>query len=102
MYKENDIVLVRSPAGEAVPVVHVKLIKKVVSKPQKGRSFDWPGYVGWEAVLIKPEEADMLRKKHSIPFKFPNDIETFVLESDIIKKATKRKRRRKRQNANKT
>jgi hypothetical protein len=96
MYKENDIVLVRSPAGEAVPVVHVKLIKKVVSKPQKGRNFDWPGCVGWEAVLVKPEEADMLRKKYSIPFKFPNDIETFVFESDIIKKTSPRRRRKKK------
>ena len=86
MYRENDIVLVRSPAGESIPHIHVKLLKSIEVKPQKGRNFDWPGYVGWEAVLTKPEEADILRKNHSIPFKFPNDIETFVFESDIIKK----------------
>ena len=90
MYKEGDIVLVCSRVGVGVPHIHVRLIKRLERKPQKGRNFDWPGYVGWEAVLTKPEEAEMLRKKHSIPFKFPNDIETFVVESDIIKKVKKK------------
>lgn len=87
--------LARSSAGDIVPPVHVKLIKRLERKPHKGRNVDWPGYVGWEAVLTKPEEADLLRKSHSIPFQFPDEIETFVFESNIIKK-TNKKRRRKR------
>ena len=98
MYKEGDVVLIKSRAGDAIPAIHVVLIKKVVRKAQKGKYFDWPGYVGWECRLTKPEEADLLRKKWSIPFKFPDDIETFVFETHIIKKIrapTKRKRVRK-------
>jgi hypothetical protein len=96
MYRENDIVLVRSPAGESIPHIHVKLLKRIEVKPQKGRNFDWTGYVGWDCVLVKPEEADLLKKKYSIPFKFPNDIETFVFESDIIKKINKKRRKKRR------
>ena len=96
MYKKNDIVLVKSRAGEAIPLIHVKLTKRLERKAQKGRYFDWPGYIGWECVLVKPEEADLLRKKWSIPFKFPNDIETFVLESDIVKKKPRKNRRRRK------
>ena len=95
MYKEGDIVLVCSRAGESIPHVHVKLLKRIEVKPQKGRNFDWAGYVGWDCVLVKPEEADLLRK-NSIPFKFPDDIETFVFESDIIKKINKKRRKKRR------
>ena len=84
MYKVSDIVRVRSPAGPAIPIVHVKLLKKVVVRSSKGRTMDWPGYTGWEAKLIYKREVDMLRKKFRIPFKWPNDIETFVFEEDII------------------
>ncbi len=97
MYKENDIVLIRSPAGDAIPHIHVKLIKRIERKPSKSNTMEWAGYTGWECILIKPEEADLLRKKWSIPFKFPNDIETFVFEYDIIKKIhKKRKKKRKK------
>jgi hypothetical protein len=98
MYKVGDIVLIKSCAGDAIPAIHVVLVKKIVRKGEKGRYFDWPGYVGWECRLTKPEEADLLRKKWSIPFKFPDHIETFVFETHIIKKinvSAKRKRVRK-------
>ena len=84
MYKKGDIVKVNSPAGKAIPPVHVKLLKKIVVKASKGRKIDWPGYIGWEAKLIYKNEVEMLRKKFSIPFKYPNDVETFVFEDDII------------------
>jgi hypothetical protein len=96
MYKEGEIVLIKSTAGDSIPHIHVKLIKRIERKYEKGRNFDWPGYVGWECVLIKPEEANLLRKKWSIPFKFPNDIETFACESDIVKKVGKKNRRRRK------
>jgi len=98
MYKKDDIVLVKSPAGDAIPLIHVKLIKRIEQKAAKGRYFDWPGYVGWECELIKPEEADMLRKEWSIPFQFPDHIETFTFEGHIVKKinnSKKSKRKRK-------
>lgn len=94
MYKKGDIVLVKSPAGEAIPLIHVKLIKKIETKAAKGKNFDWPGYVGWECELTKPEEADKLRKEWSIPFKFPDNIKTFTFEDDIIKKISKTKKKK--------
>ena len=92
MYKVNDIVLTKSPAGNAIPAIHVKLKKEVIVKKSKYTD----GYRGWEAVLIYEKEADMLRKRWRIPFKFPDKIDTFVYECDIIKKVRKRKNRRKR------
>ena len=64
----------------------VKLIKKHVVKERKGNNFDWPGYIGWDAVLVRKIDAERLRKRWRIPFKFPNDIETFVFEEEIIKR----------------
>jgi hypothetical protein len=96
MYKKGDIVLVRSSAGDIIPPIHVKLIKRMERKPHKGRNFDWPAYVGWDAVLTKEAEADLLRKNHSIPFQFPDEIKTFVFESDIIKKANKKRRKKRK------
>jgi hypothetical protein len=95
MYKVGDIVLIKSRAGPAIPAVHVKLIKKIEKKASKGSSMDWPAYVGWECKLTKPEEADLLRKEWSIPFKFPDDINTFVFEEEIIKKIDKPKKKKK-------
>jgi len=92
MYKVNDIVLVKSAAAPAIPSVHVKLLKKIVVKPDKYTK----GYIGWEAKLIYEKEVNMLRKKWSIPFKYPDDVETFVYEKDIIKKARRKKNHRKR------
>jgi len=103
MYKEGDMVLIKSCAGDAIPAIHVVLIKKIVIKGQKGKYFDWPGYVGWECRLTKPEEADLLRKEWSIPFKFPDHIKTFVVEARIIKKInTSAKSKRVRKSKKKT
>ena len=86
MRKSGDIVLVKSPAGDDITQVHVKLIKRVIVKPSKGNNFDWPGYSGWEAELVFKEEAEHLRKEWSIPFDFPSEISTFVFDRCIIKK----------------
>jgi hypothetical protein len=98
MYKKDDIVLIKSRAGDGIPAIHVKLIERVEVKPFKGTTIEWPGYVGWTCVLTKPEEADILRKKWSIPFKFPDNIDTFAFEEEIIKKvknSPKKKRKKK-------
>ena len=85
MKKVGDIVLVKSPAGDAITHVHVRLLKRVVVKPQKGKVVDWPGYAGWEAELVFQEEADHLRKEWSIPFQSPGD-KTFVFDNCILRK----------------
>ena len=79
-YKEGDIVLIKSSAGAAIPRFHVKLIERIQRKPPKD-----PEYIIWKARLTKPKEADRLRKEWHIPFKFPNEIETMVCETNIIK-----------------
>jgi len=91
-YKVGDIVLVKSSAGPAIPHFHVKLIERIVRNPPKD-----PFYVIWRCHLTRQREADILRKEWQIPFKFPNDIETFVLETNIVRKernTNKRKRKR--------
>tara|TARA_R100000008_G_C3428475_1_gene88420 strand:- start:147 stop:428 length:282 start_codon:yes stop_codon:yes gene_type:complete len=87
-YKEGDIVLVRSAAGKAIPKFHVKLLRKIVIKPSKGRdpNWPWPGYTTWEATPIYQKEVDMLRKKWQISFRKANEDLTFINEEDIIKK----------------
>ena len=80
MYKKGDIVLIKSSAGTSILPFHVKLIERIERKPPKD-----PEYIIWRACLTKPKEADRLRKECHIPFKFPNDIETFVYETNIIK-----------------
>ena len=106
-YKVDDIVLIRSVAGDSIPNIHVKLKERVIVKPVKGKSngfrrtMDWPGYSGWNAELVFQEEADLLRKDWGIPFDGPGD-ETFVYDDAIIKKprnptaeaCVKRKKRR--------
>tara|TARA_Y100001938_G_C8038892_1_gene404996 strand:+ start:62 stop:355 length:294 start_codon:yes stop_codon:yes gene_type:complete len=76
MYKVGDIVLVKSCAGDAIPAVHVKLVKKIQSKP----------YARWECQLTIIDEINILRKRWSMPFKHPDNIDTFVYEYNIIKK----------------
>ena len=88
---KGDTVLARSPAGDCIPAVHVRLLERVEVEPRSGKrvgirmTMDWPGYKGWEAELVNPDEAEMLRKKWSIPFKFPDLVETFVYDDCIIK-----------------
>jgi hypothetical protein len=79
-FQVGDIVLVKSGAGPAIPKFHVKLIERIQRKPPKD-----PEYIIWKARLTKPKEADRLRKEWQIPFKFPDEIETMVCETNIIK-----------------
>tara|TARA_R110002020_G_scaffold181520_1_gene376558 strand:+ start:2235 stop:2528 length:294 start_codon:yes stop_codon:yes gene_type:complete len=90
-YKVGDIVLVRSGAGPGIPRFHVKLIERIKRKPAKD-----PEYIIWRSHLTKPREADILRKEWHIQFEFPDQIETFVYETDIIKKVKNVKRRNKK------
>ncbi len=83
-YKVGDIVLVKARAGIAIPNVHVKLLKKYIIKERKGHRMDWPGYIGWDAKLIYKKEVLLLRKKFQIPYEYPNNVETFVYDEDII------------------
>ena len=85
-YKVGDIVLVKARAGPAIPDVHVKLIKKYVVKKKKGRRIDWPEYIGWDAKMIYKKEVLLLKKKFKIPYEYPNNVETFVYDEDIIHK----------------
>jgi len=94
MYKKGAVVIIQSIAGHAIPQVKARLIERVVVKPQKGRTFDWPGYVGWKCVLTKQKEVDMLRKKWSIPFEWPDKVETFTFEKNIVKNVSTRSKRR--------
>ena len=80
-YKVGDIVLVKSSAGGEIPKFHVRLVERIVRNPPKD-----PSYVIWRAHLTRQREADILRKEWQIPFKFPNDIETLVLDINIIRK----------------
>ena len=85
-YKVGDIVLVSSPAGDVITKIHVRLLKRCVVKPSKGRTMDWPGYSGWEATPIFQQEIDAIRKEWSIPFTTPDEHITFVNDENIIKK----------------
>ena len=80
MYKKGDIVLIKSSAGDVIPPFHVKLVERIKRKPPKD-----PEYIMWRARLTNPKEVDRLRKEWQIPFKFPNEVETFVYETNIIK-----------------
>ena len=77
--------LVKSPAGDTITPMHVKLVERVIVKPSKGNTFDWPGYSGWEAELVFQEEADYMKKEWNIPFEGVGS-KTFVYDWCIIKK----------------
>lgn len=94
-YKPGDVVLVKSRAGDAIPNIHVRLIKRKTILPRKGKrvgirmTMDWPGYTGWKATPVFQEEIDILKKEWSIPLSEPGVDITFVYEDDIIKKPRK-------------
>ena len=91
-YKPGDIVLVKSRTGNAIPQVHVKLIERHVRKGYKGNTIDWPSYIYWDAVLVKQSEVEMLKKRWSIPYSFPDDVSTVVFEDDIVRKTRKKRK----------
>lgn len=90
-YKVGDIVLVKSCAGEAIPKFHVKLIERIVRRPPKD-----PNYIIWRTHLTRQREAIILHKEWHIAFQFPNNIETFILETNIIRKERKVYKRKKK------
>jgi len=73
MFRSGDIVLVDTKFIKNFKPVHVKLIKK-----------DYENV--WVGKLIKKKEIDFLKKRYCIPYKYPNNVDTSVNESDIIKK----------------
>jgi len=79
-FQVGDLVLIKSGAGDVIPPFHVKLIERIERNPPKD-----PKYVMWRAHLTKRKEAAKLRKEWHISFKFPDEIETFVCETNIIK-----------------
>ena len=93
-FKEKDIVLVQSNCCKEMPEIHVRLLKRIEGKSLKTlkrERIDWPQVGGWEAELIYSAEVDLLRKKWHIPFKFPNDVSTFIYEEEIVKKVRNKK-----------
>ena len=95
-FNVGDIVLCKSTAGDAIPSIHVKLLNRRHVKGSKGNTIDWPEYIVWDAELVYPREAKMLKKEWSIPFSFPDNIETVVFESSIIKIVKKNKLKKKK------
>jgi hypothetical protein len=93
-YNKGDIVLAKSPAGPAIPAVHVRLLARTHVKASKGRTIDWPEYVVWEAELVKESDAVMLKKRFQIPFSFPDDVKTNVYERNIIKIIKRNRKKR--------
>ena len=61
-YKKDDIVLVKSRAGDVIPSIHVRLLEREVVSPRKGNRIDWPGYSGWMATPIYQKEIAILKK----------------------------------------
>jgi len=92
MYKKGDKVIIKSCAGDCIPAVQAVLVKKIESKD---------GWVGWECKLIDKEEIRMLKKEWSIPYEYPEKVDTFVYEEDIVKKITRRRKGKSRRNSKK-
>ena len=91
-FKVGDIVLVSSVAGDCIPKIHVKLLKRVERKGQPSKlvgykqTMEWPAYSGWEATPIYQKEIDNLKKRWCIPLKEPGKDITFVYDECIVKK----------------
>jgi len=86
MYKKGDVVLVRSITGATIPPVHVRLHKKIVQKSKTYGEFKDKSYVAWEGSLIYKGEIKKLNKEWSISWKYPDNVEIFVFEEDIIRR----------------
>lgn len=91
-FRAGDVVLAKSCAGKAIPDVKLKLLEKITIAASKGNNFDWPGYIQWRAILICEEEVKMLKKRFQIPYSYPEDVETYVFDRDIIKKLKNNKK----------
>jgi hypothetical protein len=91
-YRIGDTVLVKSPAGDAIPKIHVKLLRRIVVDPTPGKrvgfktTMDWPGYAGWEATPVFQSEIDALRRDWCIPLVKANVDVTFVYDECIVRK----------------
>jgi hypothetical protein len=85
-YSVGDTVLVKCAMAKAIKPFKVKLIKKHVIKERKGNTFTWLGYIGWDAVMVDKKDVIRLRKNWQIPFYYPDKIQTFVFEEEIIKR----------------
>jgi hypothetical protein len=91
-YKAGDVVLVKSSAGDVIPDIHVRLLRRVEVPLVKGKTHgfhkqpDYGGYSGWDATPIFKEEMDALRKDWGIPFETPEVDETWVFDYEIVKK----------------
>jgi hypothetical protein len=85
-YNIGDVVLIKCAMAKAIKPFKVKLIKKYNVKKRTGNTFTWPGYIGWDAVLVNKKDVVRLRKKWQIPFYYPDKIQTFVFEEEIIKR----------------
>ena len=91
-FKEGDIVLARSCAGPAIPATKVRLLEKITTCEMRGNNFDCPGYICWRDALVCEKEVKMLRKRFQIPYSWPEDVETYVFDQDIIKKVIRKKK----------
>jgi len=79
-YNIGDIVKIKSRVGSAIPDLHVKLIER-----QKRVCYDTNKlFYMWKTKLIYKREINLLKKRFCIPFKYPNNVETFIYEEDII------------------
>ena len=85
-YKKGDIVLAKSAAGDGILPVHLKLVKRIEVKPSRGRTMDWPGYSGWDSVLISAEEIKYLKQEWNIPYTEPEKDSVFVYDWCILKR----------------
>jgi len=84
MYKPYDVVTAKFRHIKDMKPVTLKLIKRIEVKERKGNRIDWPGYIGWDSELVSKKEVEYLKKRYSIPFKYPKDVVTFIYEDEII------------------
>ena len=64
-YKKGDVVLVKSPAGDVIPNIHVKLLKRIIVKGQKGK-FNGIGLMQYSNGSIYENEQQATHKFESL------------------------------------